>query len=95
MLLLSSVRKRVRYAVSPVQKADMDKTVWRSVSVTTTVFVCRRLEVASAVPGTQVNGKTNIWQHCVIYLYYLHIHFFFSFKMSKLAFTAKSRKLRS
>lgn len=54
--------------VSPVQKADMDKTVWRSVNVTTTVFVCRRLEVASAVPGTQVNGKTNIWQHCVIYL---------------------------
>lgn len=65
---------RVQYVVNPVQKAGMDRTVPRSVSATTTAFVCRRPEVASAAPGTQENG--NIWQHCVFYLYYLYIYIF-------------------
>lgn len=50
----------------------MDKTVPRSVSVTTMAFVCRRPEGASAAPGTQENG--NIWQHCVITdTYFFHV----------------------
>lgn len=49
----------------------MDKTVPRSVSVTTMAFVCRPPEGASAVPGTQENG--NIGQ-----LYMAMFFFFFA-----------------
>lgn len=69
----------------------MDKTVPRSVSVTTMAFVCRRPEGASAAPGTLENG--NIWQYCAIYSYYLHIYF--SCKTTLSEFTLQSKKLRS
>lgn len=82
---------RVQYVVNPVQKADMDKTVPRSVSATTMVFVCRRPGGAYAAPGTQENG--NIWQHCVISLFYLYIYF--SCKTNSSEFTLHIRKLPS
>lgn len=43
---------RVQCVVSHVQKANMDKTVQRSVSVTTTAFVCRPPESACVALDT-------------------------------------------
>lgn len=67
---------RVQCVVSHVRKADMDKTVQRSVSVTTTAFVCRPPESACAALDTQENGKSNFFQ-CSVIIYSVFTHLLF------------------
>lgn len=44
---------------SHAQRGDLDKTVPRSASVTTTASVCRPLESVSAALDSQESGKSN------------------------------------
>lgn len=52
---------RVQCVASHVQRGDLDKTVPRSVSVTTMASVCCPLESVSAALDTQENGKSNFF----------------------------------
>lgn len=50
---------RVQCVASHAQRGDLDKTVPRSVSVTTTASVCRPLESVSAALDSLESGKSN------------------------------------